>query len=271
MQLGSRPRRSASAAARTADAASSGNLIRELTEGHDLYADAITLVLSYAFVLTGAWNDRLLGLAPNAATLTLEWLLALGLAAEIVLRILFVRERKWHFWPTIAVDTISVATIVPGLAYFTFARLARILVCAVRLLHLIDAISRRRGNPYLVLLVYPFVVPIAAAIFYAVESTAPQGQVHDYFTALALVLSYTLTIGLFTNHPVTPVGTAVAGIMFLTGLMCVSILGNALTARYSSRSLSAERDQVGLRQEDVVRDRRRGVGQLPYGEAFDEG
>jgi hypothetical protein len=218
--------------------ASIRSTIRRFVEGHDVYADVLTLVLSYLFVLVGAWNDNLLGLEPNVFTILLEWALALGLATEIVLRLLFVRERQWHFWPMIIVDAISVATILPGPAYMTFARSARIVVCAGRLLQLIDTLSRRHANPYLVLLVYPFVVPITAAIFYAVERGALHAQVHNYFNALVLMLSYTLTVGLITNHPVTHIGKAMAGIMFLTGLLCVSILGNALTTRYSRRHKS---------------------------------
>jgi hypothetical protein len=89
-------------------------ILRRMLEGDDVYADVLTLVLSYAFIFVGAWNDRLLGLAPNAATWATEWTLALGLAVEIALRLRFARERKWYFYPLIAVDAASVLTIVRG-------------------------------------------------------------------------------------------------------------------------------------------------------------
>jgi hypothetical protein len=207
--------------------------IRRAIEGDDIYADVVTLALAYAFILFAAWNDQLLGLAPNAATFLAQWLLAFGLACEIALRLIFVRKRPWYFYPLVVVDAISVATVIPGLTYVTFARIARLIMSGARMLHLIDAISMKRSNPYLVLLVYPFVVPIAAAFFYAIESHAANSEVHDYFHSLALMLSYSLTVGLVTDHPVTLPGKMISGVMFLAGLMCVSIVGNTLHARYS--------------------------------------
>lgn len=208
-------------------------VLRRMLEGDDVMADVVTLVLSYAFIFFGAWNDGLLGFAPDAATLALEWVLALGLATEIVLRLRYARERKWYFYPLIAIDAASVLTVVPGLIFVQFARAVRIAVSGGRMLQLIDVISRKRGNPYLILLVYPFVVPILAAFFFYVEHHAANAQVHNYAQAFASMLSYSLTVGLASSHPVTYTGKMLAGLMFLTGLMCVSIIGNALSERYS--------------------------------------
>jgi hypothetical protein len=208
-------------------------VLRRVLEGDDVLADVVTLVLSYAFIFFGAWDDGLLGFAPNAGTWALEWTLALGLAAEIVLRLRYARERKWYFYPLIAIDAASVLTVIPGLIFVQFARAVRIAVSGGRMLQLIDGISRKRGNPYLILLVYPFVVPIFAAFFFYVEHHAKSAQVHNYAQAFASMLSYSLTVGLAASHPVTYTGKVLAGIMFLTGLMCVSIIGNALSERYS--------------------------------------
>lgn len=208
-------------------------VLRRMLEGDDVLADVVTLVLSYAFIFFGAWNDHLLGLAPNYATWGLEWALALGLATEIVLRLRYARERKWYFYPLLAIDAASVLTVVPGLLFVQFARAVRIALSGGRMLQLIDVISRKRGNPYLILLVYPFVVPIFAALFFYVEHRAAHAQVHNYLQAFASMLSYSLTVGLASSHPVTYTGKVLAGLMFLTGLMCVSIIGNALSERYS--------------------------------------
>jgi hypothetical protein len=198
-----------------------------------LLIDVLTLVLSYAFILVAAWNDRLLGLPPNVVTWCAEYALAAALACEVVFRLVYVVNRPWYYYPLIAVDVVAILTVIPGLAYVTIARVARLLVSAGRVLQLIDQLARARGNPYLILLVYPLVVPIAAALFYTVERSASNVQVHNYFQALTLMMSYSLTVGLASNHPVTYAGKLLAGVMFLTGLMCVSIVGNALTDRYS--------------------------------------
>lgn len=209
--------------------------ISNFLEGEDVYADALTLLLSYAFIFFGAWNDGLIGLTPAPWTFLLEWALALGLAVEVVLRLRYSRARAWYFYPLIVVDSLSVATVIPGLALVQFARTARILVSGGRMLQLIDVISRKRGNPYLVLLIYPFVIPVVAAFFFVVERHAANAQVHNYFQAFSLVMSYSLTVGLAGNHPVTYTGKVLAGLMFLAGLMCVSIIGNALSDRYGRR------------------------------------
>lgn len=166
-------------------------------------------------------------------TLAAEYLLATGLAAEIVMRLMLTRQRPWQFYPLVALDTVAVLTVVPSLAIVTLARVIRLCVSGVRMLHLIDKLSRERGNPYLILLVYPLVVPVVAALFFAIERNAPQSQIHDYFGALVMMMSYSLTLGLAAHHPVTYGGKAIAGAMLLVGLMCVAIIGNALTARYT--------------------------------------
>jgi hypothetical protein len=207
--------------------------IQQFIDRRSIWIDVFTVIFSYAFILFAAWNDELIGLAPSPLTWFAEYALALGLAIEIVLRLIYARKRAWFFYPMVVVDTISVLTVIPGLIYVTFARIVRLIVSGARMLALIDRISRRRGNPYLILLVYPLVVPIAAALFYAVEKSASNAQVHNYFQSLVLMMSYSLTVGLASNHPVTATGKAIAGVMLLTGIMSVSIISNALTDRYS--------------------------------------
>jgi voltage-gated potassium channel len=207
--------------------------VRELIRSDTLTADIVTLMLSYAFILVSAWNDDLLGLPPNVFTLVGEYLLAAGLAVEIVLRLIIVEDRAWYFYPLVVIDAISVLTVIPGLVFVTFARVVRLLVSGTRMLRIIDKLSRAHGNPYIILLVYPLVVPIAAALFFLFERHAPGTQVHNYFQALVLMMNYSLTVGLASNHPVTMEGKVIAGIMLLTGFMCVSIIGNALSTRYT--------------------------------------
>ena len=204
---------------------------------NNIFADAMTLALSYAFILFGTWDDGLLGLEPTIFSHVCEWLLAIGLALSIVMRVIYVprEDRKWHFYPLVAVDALSVMTVVPSVSYVQFAQVVRLVVSGGRTLQLIDSIARRRGNPYLILLVYPFVVPIVAAFFFVIERHAGHPQVHNYFQALVLMMSYSLTVGLVSNHPVTHAGKLIAGAMLLTGLMCVSVVGNALTERYTNR------------------------------------
>jgi len=199
----------------------------------NLTHDVATLILSYLFILFAAWNDDLLGLSPVWATFVAEYALAGCLAVEIGLRLVFARERPWYFYPLIAIDILAVLTVIPSFVYVTFARAVRLLVSGARMFQLIDKISRTRGNPYLILLIYPLIVPIAAALFYLVERNEPATQVHNFFEALLEMLSYSLTVGLASAHPVSYAGKAIAGVMLLAGLMCISIIGNALTDRYT--------------------------------------
>lgn len=210
-----------------------GRRLDALLGSDNLVEDFLTLGFSYLFILLAAWNDDLLGLPANVFTWAGEYALAAALAVEIVLRLAFVRKRPWYFYPLIVVDAISVLTVLPGIVYVNFARAARLLVSAGRMLQLIDRVSRSRGNPYLVLLVYPFVVPVAAALFFGFERNAPGTQVQNYFQAFTLMMSYSLTVGIASNHPVTDAGKVIAGVLLLIGLLCVSIIGNALTDRYT--------------------------------------
>jgi voltage-gated potassium channel len=207
--------------------------LERFIESDNLSHDIVTLVLSYAFILVAAWNDDLLGLPANPYTAACEYVLAAALAAEIVLRLVYARDRRWYFYPLIVIDAVAVLTVFPSFVYVTFARIVRLLVSGGRMLQLIDKISRSRGNPYLILLIYPLIVPIAAALFYIFESRVGNSNVSNYFEALVTMLSYSLTVGLASNHPVTIEGKAVAGLMLLAGLMCISIVGNALTDRYT--------------------------------------
>jgi hypothetical protein len=218
--------------------------IRAYLREDNILVDVAVLVLSYAFILFSAWNDDLLGLAPNLATWAGEYLLAAALACEIVLRLLYAEERPWFFYPLIVIDSISVLTVIPGLIYATFSRFIRLLFTGARMLRLIDRLSRKHGNPYLILLVYPLVVPIAAALFYGLERHAPRTEVTNYFQALDLMMSYSLTVGMAGSHPVTNAGRAIAGVMLITGLMCVSIIGNALTHRYSMVRVRQRRNRT---------------------------
>jgi len=222
------------------------NEFKQFFQNDNIYFDVVTLLLSYMFILFAAWNDDLLGLPSNGFTWLGEYVLAGGLACEIVLRVALVDKRPWHFYPLVALDAISVLTVIPSLIFVTFARVIRLIVSSGRMLQLIDKVSRSRGNPYLILLVYPFVVPIAAALFYALERHASNTQVHNYFQSLVMMMSYSLTVGLAANHPVTTTGKLIAGGMLLTGIMCVSIIGNALTDRYTIVRTEQVETKAGL-------------------------
>jgi cytochrome c biogenesis factor len=209
------------------------NRIERFVSPDNLSHDVVTLVLSYLFIIVAAWNDNLLGLTPGRMTQTAEYVLALMLACEVVLRVIFSRHRPWYFYPLIIVDAVSILTIIPSLIYATFARALRLIFSGVRMVHIIDKLSRARGNPYFVLLIYPFVVPIAAALFFLFERNQAGTHITNFFQSLIVVLSYSLTIGLVSNHPITYGAKLIAGIMLLVGLMCVSIIGNALSNRYT--------------------------------------
>jgi len=165
---------------------------------------------------------------------------------EIYLRLKFTSRKFWYFYPLLMVDAVSVLTIIPALGFVTLARIIRLIVSAVRMLHLIDKMARIKGNPFTILLVYPLIVPVAATLFYAIEGHDKHAQIHNFFEALLLMLSYSLTVGLASNHPVTYAGKTIAGVMLLIGILCISIIGNALSDRYTIlRSSQIEKQDAG--------------------------
>lgn len=221
-------------------------VVEALKSPDNFWTDVITLVQSYLFILFAAWNDGLLGLPSNGLTYGVEYLIAIGIVIEIYLRLRFTEQKSWYFYPLLIVDAISVLTIIPALGFVTLARVIRLIVSAVRMLHLIDKMSRVKGNPFTILLVYPLIVPVAAALFYAVEGHDKHAQIHNFFEALVLMLSYSLTVGLASNHPVTYAGKTIAGVMLLIGILCISIIGNALSDRYTIlRSSEVEKQGPG--------------------------
>lgn len=103
--------------------------------------------MSYAFIAAGAWNDGLLGFDPSTLSRACELAMAVILALEIFSRAAFIKDRSPTFWTLILLDSVSILTVFPQIAYLSFLRLGRLVYASVRLTALLDPLSCRAHNP----------------------------------------------------------------------------------------------------------------------------
>jgi len=169
--------------------------LRKLMNARDAVHELIVIVVSYAFIFAGAWNDGLLGFAPSLVSRIAEWLMALVLVAEVATRITFTERRGAGFWGLVALDLASVLTVLPGLVWFTFARVARMVYAAARLVGFLDRLAAQRDNGMYITGIFPFVVPLLAAVVYSIERHTRGSPVHNFLDALRMCFAFSLTLG----------------------------------------------------------------------------
>lgn len=190
------------------------------------------IVASYTFVTIGAWNDRILGLAPTPLTRALELILALALALEIIARATLTSRRGNAFWIVLGLDALSVLTVIPWLVGASLLRLGRLLYAVVRLVHLLDRLALKRRNSLYLIVLYPVVVPLVAAVVYALESRTAHSTIRNYFEALAVCFQFALSLG--NVRPENPWAMALCGMLFIAGIVCIGVATNAVSARYDA-------------------------------------
>lgn len=156
--------------------------------------------------------------------------MASALLAEVVMRISFTAQRGAGFWALVTLDFVSVLTVVPGLMWATFARLARMVYAAVRLTYYLDQLARERDNGMYVTGIFPFVVPLLAAVVYSIERHTRGSPIHDFGAALRVCFAFSLTLG--NVSPANDLSKAVCGALFLLGLLTIGVLTNTISARY---------------------------------------
>jgi hypothetical protein len=189
------------------------------------------IIVSYLFIFAGAWNDGLIGLLPSVISASVELLMAVILVLEILSRALFTERRGIGFYSLFLLDLVSLLTIVPALTGFAFARFVRLIYASWRTTALIECIADKKNNAMYLVWIYPLVLPLAAALLYAIESQSPHAAVNNYLDALGMTIGYSLTLG--TDHPHTYAGNILCGTMFVGGVLCISIIGNSLAQRYA--------------------------------------
>jgi hypothetical protein len=181
-------------------------------------------------VFAGAWNDGYVGLIASPASGVVEFCMATILVLEIVSRLLFVRERPPSFYALIILDFVSLLTVVPMLTGFAFARLFRLGYASWRTVLLLERLARKRNNAMYLAWIYVLIVPLAAAMLFAVESHSGHSPVRNYLDALAMTVGYALTLG--SSRPSTYAGNVICGVLFVGGVLCIGIIGNTLANRY---------------------------------------
>jgi hypothetical protein len=200
--------------------------INESDTGHEIFVIAI----SYAFVFCGAWNDGLVGFVPSMWSHAFELFFAAALALEIIARTRFTHGKTPLFWLLLALDAVSVLTVIPALAGLTFLRIGRVLYAGIRLMRLLDRVAYRRKNPLYLVALYPVVVPLIAAVVFALERRTPGSHIHNYFQALGVCFAFALSLG--NVRPANALAMALCGGIFIVGLVCIGVATNALSARY---------------------------------------
>jgi ABC-type proline/glycine betaine transport system permease subunit len=205
-------------------------LLVDMMNRRDLDHEAVVITISYAFLFAGAWNDELLGFQPSIWSHLAETFMALVLAAEVAVRIAMTRKRSARFYALAALDMFSIATVVPGLAWASFARLARMLYAAMRLTLLLDRLAADRKNAMYITALFPLVVPVLAGAVFAIERRVPGTPIHTYVDALRICFSFSLSLG--NVRPVTDGAMAICGALFLLGIVTIGLFTNAVSDRY---------------------------------------
>ena len=204
--------------------------IRRFVNSGKLDHELFVVVVSYLFVISGAWNDGLLGFTSSVWAEIAEGVMATVLLLEIMSRLAFTRKRTVGFYALLALDFVSLLTIIPVLTGLAFARLGRLLYASWRSVKLIDARARKARQAMYLVWIYPLVVPLAGAILYAVETQSPHPAVKTYFEACVMSIGFALTLG--NDRPHTYAGNMVCGSLFVGGIICIGIISNSLSERY---------------------------------------
>jgi hypothetical protein len=214
--------------------------VRRFVNSETLDHELTVVIASYVFVFAGAWNDGLLGLPPSEWSDALQWVMATVLVLEILSRILFTRpqNRKRGFYPFLALDIVSVMTVVPALTGFALARLGRLAYASWRMVQLFDKEACKKRQPMYLIGIYPLVLPLSAALLFAVERNSAHPAVKTYLDAFGMTVGFALTLG--SDRPHTYAGNIICGILFLGGIICLGIISNSLTGRYQESVTSAE-------------------------------
>ncbi|GAC1539013.1 MAG: hypothetical protein NVS2B17_13750 [Candidatus Velthaea sp.] len=188
------------------------------------------IAFSYVFIFFGAWNDGLVGFAPSFWSQFLELIFAFGLLLEIILRVLLAKQKRPIFWAILLLDMVSVLTIVPTLVAVSFMRSGRAVYAGVRLIGLLDRLAYTKKNPLYLITLYPVVVPLVAAVVFALERHTPNSSVRNYFEAVAMCLQFALSLG--NVRPSNPWAMTLCGALFVVSLVCIGVSTNVLFARY---------------------------------------
>ena len=204
--------------------------VKRFVNSNQLDHELMVVVVSYLFVFASAWNDGLIGITPSVWSSTAEWAMAAILTAEILSRAIYSRKRSVGFYALLVFDGVSVLTVVPVLTGFAFARLGRLAYASLRTIRLIDTHARMKHQPMYLIGTYPLILPLAAAILFAVERQSAHPAVQTYFDAVAMSVGFALTLG--SDRPHTYLGNLVCGTLFVAGILCIGIIANGLSDRY---------------------------------------
>jgi hypothetical protein len=156
--------------------------------------------------------------------------MAFVLLLEVASRVTLTKNRNGGFWCSVVLDVVSVLTVVPNLQWIGFARGVRGLYASARLIRLLDTLARVKRNAVFLTGIFPLVVPLMAAVVFAVERHALGTSIHNYPQALVLCFAFAFSLG--NVRPVSPWAMVLCGSVFLMGLVCIGILTNALSTRY---------------------------------------
>ena len=204
----------------------------DFVNSHSLAHEILVIVVSYLFIFSGAWNDGLVGVLPSALSWIVEIIMAAILSLEILSRVFFTNRRGFGFYSLLLLDVVSLLTLIPAFVGVAFARFIRLIYASWRTTALIEQVAKRRNNAMYLVWIYPLVSPLAAALLYAIELQAPHPAVKSYLDALGMTVGYSLTLG--NTRPSTYAGNIVCGALFVAGIICISVIGNALARRYTS-------------------------------------
>lgn len=191
------------------------------------------ITVSYLFIFAGAWNDGLIGLLPSTFSSVVEIIMATILVLEILSRVAFSKDKSFGFYGLLSLDVASLLTLVPALMGIAFARIIRLIYASWRTTALIERLARQRNNAVYLVWIYPLVLPLAAALLFAIESQSHHPAIKGYLDALAMTIGYSLTLG--SSRPNTYAGNVICGILFVAGILCISVIGNTLAQRYTPK------------------------------------
>ncbi len=212
--------------------------LREFVNAKTIRHEVLVIGVSYLFIVAGAWNDNLLGFVPSRWSHVLELTMATLLLSEISSRVVFTSNRTVGFYVFLVLDTLSLLTVFPFFAGVALARLIRMFYAAYRLVRLLDRMACHRRNPVYLIWLFPFVVPLFAAVVYVLERHTAGSHIHNYAQALLVCLAFSLSLG--NVRPASPIAMTLCGLLFLAGVVCIGVVTNWISNRYQVPKLSED-------------------------------
>jgi voltage-gated potassium channel len=227
--------------------------LRAQLERYEIALDVTMALLACAYVVIGEVNDGLFGFRATALTIGLEIAITAIFLIEYGSR-LYAAEDRVRFVRTHILELLSLISTLRLLRTFQVFRLLRLLRLArlgalsfaiARLVRAVRKFDSAVSEPLFAYGILGLVALIffgSLALFEFEKGINP--QIHTFADAFWLAVSIVLTVGVTSTKPISDEGRAVAGVLIVGGLTCISFFSSAMAVRLQRRERSEVIDRL---------------------------